>query len=199
MTDALKSKQEFIKALVAAQKAMDNATRNAEGGRKNRYANLEAVVDATAQDLAAHGIAIVQGVVESGVRMFLQTRLLHEGGHEESTLYPLTDNPQATASAVTYARRNSALAAVFKAAQDDDGEAAQLASGGVKATAPAAQPVPEWYAIAEGFKQRIDAATTIDAVNEILIKVEAEVPSETARGFLIDRGKKARARLADAP
>jgi hypothetical protein len=103
---------------------------------KNKYASLDAMIDAVRPVLAKHGLAIIQGALDSDpVQLSCETMLIHESGEwlAGGVTLPLgKSDPQGAGAAMTYARRYG-LAALLSLAteEDDDGHAA---------TPPRAQP-----------------------------------------------------------
>lgn len=148
--------KELVAALVKAQGEFVPIEKNASVSYpvsrgpavEFRYADLSAVIDATRPALVKNGLAVSQCFVASthDGGMFLETKLMHTGGGEIRSLFPLpkTVRMQETGSAITYARRYALCAILGVVADpDDDGQAA--ASGQAKATpaAPAAKPGPK--------------------------------------------------------
>jgi len=119
-------------ALLAAQKEIGNATKNAKNPHfKNNYADLGAVIDAVKEPLNKNGIVILQslsgGIAESN-SLHLTTRLLHTSGQwiEDTASSPLPKaDPQGVGSATTYLRRYALAAFLCITQEDDDGEAAR--------------------------------------------------------------------------
>lgn len=113
----------ITKALLDAQKKIENATKDAKNPHfRNNYATLESVLDAVKSVANASGIVIVQTGGKDAEGHFIETRLLHESGEEiVSKIYLVLEknNMQGLGSAITYARRYS-LAALFAIGQDDD-------------------------------------------------------------------------------
>ena len=132
-------------ALLAAQKEIGNATKNAKNPHfKNNYADLGAVIDAVKEPLNKNGIVILQslsgGIAESN-SLHLTTRLLHTSGQwiDDVAWSPLPKaDPQGVGSATTYLRRYSLAAMLCITQEDDDGVAAMPAK---PAPAPAKAPV----------------------------------------------------------
>jgi hypothetical protein len=117
-------------ALVAAQADLANVHRDSKNPHfRSRFASLEAVRDATAGPLAAHGLVIVQGLASDDKgRVVCTTRLLHASGEwmeSDFAVQPVKQDPQAYGSAATYARRYALMGMCGIAPTDDDGEAAQ--------------------------------------------------------------------------
>lgn len=127
----------------------------------NKYASLDAIMDAVRAPLAACGLAISQhptfvwpsidieqDLVPSPA---LKTILFHESGEVlESSMMLAVEKagPQAQGSALTYARRYAVLAVLgLVADEDDDGEAAtrgkdgstQVAAAGVSGSSAASE------------------------------------------------------------
>lgn len=129
-------------ALVAALSAMEGAAKSSNNPHfRSKYANLEAVVDASRDVLASNGLAVMQGAghVLDG-KLHLTTRILHQSGQwvESEFAMPLAkQDPQATLAALTYARRGSLMAILGMPAVDDDGETAMG-----RGQAPANEPAP---------------------------------------------------------
>lgn len=88
----------------------------------SKYADLQAIIDATKGALAKNGIAMVQ-TVEPAEKVTILTRLIHETGEwieSKIELKPKADDPQSIGSAITYARRYSLGAILGVASEDDD-------------------------------------------------------------------------------
>ena len=110
-------------ALAKAQAEMHNAPLNKVNPHfKSKYADLAAIRDAVIPALAKNGLAVVQlpAITEHG--FVLITRLMHESGEVVEATYPLPANgtPQATGSALTYAKRYSLASLCGIAAEEDD-------------------------------------------------------------------------------
>lgn len=115
-------------ALVAAINAIEGVKKGADNPFfKSKYANLESVIEAAHDALAANGLAVMQGPGPmDGNCITLTTRLIHESGEWIETDFSLPAgkmDPQAAGSAITYARRYSLMAMLCIPAVDDDGEA----------------------------------------------------------------------------
>jgi hypothetical protein len=90
------------------------------------YAPLDTILDAVRPQLAANGLALVQGVVmdDKGAE-YVRTTLLHSSGewlaHDQPLFSGSADNAsQAYASGMTYSRRYGVQALLCLAADDDD-------------------------------------------------------------------------------
>jgi hypothetical protein len=114
-------------ALVKFQSTATAVHKNATNPHyKNRYADLAAVIEATRQPLADADLAVVQ--LPDGDD--LVTRVIHKSGQWIASRTPVKSakpDAQGYGSALTYARRQSALAMLFCATEDDDGQAASRA------------------------------------------------------------------------
>lgn len=115
----------FIKAKREFGPALKDRTNPAY---KSKYADLSACLDAVEEPLLNHGIAVIQQTFpdESGVTV--ETVFLHASGESirgGRLHFPSAKHdPQGYASALTYCRRNSLMAACGIAPEDDDGNAA---------------------------------------------------------------------------
>jgi hypothetical protein len=149
--------KEIATALSKAQGAFDHAKKDVKNEFfKSRYADLASVIDAAKGPLADNGLSVVQVVdmSESG-DLYLETILMHVSGEFISGRYPIKPmkaDPQATGSAITYARRYAFSAITGIAADDDDGNAA---SQGAK------HPDPVNY------KSAIEATKTLDQLTKV--------------------------------
>lgn len=117
-------------ALVKALSKIEGVakTKANPGFKGTKYADLEAVIDASKDILTEHGLTILQfpSACVAGV-MSLETILLHESGEYISETMGIAlgkTDPQGVGSAITYARRYAQMAALNMPAVDDDGEAA---------------------------------------------------------------------------
>lgn len=92
----------------------------------SKYADLQAILDATKPALAAHGLALTQRVEMSAGVVRVETIIYHASGNSISSgtlemAVPAGKNPvQAAGSTLTYARRYSLSAFLSVAADDDD-------------------------------------------------------------------------------
>jgi hypothetical protein len=133
-------------ALVAAQGALRPIAKDGKNPAfRSRYATLDGIMETVRPALAAHGLAVVQGVVhpETGeggrlVGIMVETRLVHTSGEWLASVVPVPvakGDAHGLGSALSYGRRYgiSALLAL-STDEDDDGNAA--------AKAPPAKPAP---------------------------------------------------------
>lgn len=142
--------QELTKALCEARKAFASVVKDKhaqafKGGGVYKYADLSAVLDATVEPLAKHGLVLVQPTEIRDGHTFLQTILLHTSGQSlkseiELHGYASGMTPQQWGSAHTYARRYQALSVLGIAPEDDD---AQEASKAPPRPQPARSPQAE--------------------------------------------------------
>ncbi len=132
MTDAA------IKSLIKAQSEMEHVKKDSTNPHfKNRYASLEAVIDATSKVFQANGFAVMQPCGRDELGVYVETRLLHSTGEAfSSKVYLVLDkqNMQGLGSAITYARRYGLLGMACLAPEDDDGNDASKQIGGVSVT-----------------------------------------------------------------
>lgn len=114
-------------ALLKAQKNMASAKKDAKNPFfKSSYADLNAVREASHEALNAEGIVVLQPMVNINGANYVRTLLLHESGEFIGSDTPIVsakpNDPQATGSAISYARRYGLQALVSLGAEDDDGE-----------------------------------------------------------------------------
>lgn len=117
-------------AMVAASAEIEGAAKSANNSHfKSKYATLESVIDATRDALAKNELCVIQAPgVMTGNLLTMTTRLMHSSGEwiEAEYQIPLAKaDPQASGSAITYARRYALMALLNVPAVDDDAEAAQ--------------------------------------------------------------------------
>lgn len=119
--------KELTAALIAFHKGIGKVKKDSSNPFfKSKYASLSNILDTVEQPLVENGLTVVQ--LPSGENI-LTTQLMHSSGEWIRSDFPLApkevNNPQATGSAITYARRY-ALASVLSLNidEDDDGNAA---------------------------------------------------------------------------
>lgn len=122
--------KEIAAAYVAAQAEMPEITKGRKanvGNYSYTYADLGDTLNAVRPILAKHGLAIAQDVSRHERMVEVFTLIVHRSG-ESVSFGPMGfesgSTPQASGSAVTYARRYSLLAALGLATEDDDGQSA---------------------------------------------------------------------------
>lgn len=119
----------LAKALLAFHKAAPDVHTDSTGNFNNSFLGLPGLMDAIRGPLAANGLVLIQKptILDNGAPG-LVTKILHESGEEEQSVMPLLldkQNPQGLGSALTYARRQMALAFLGLAPDaDDDAHAA---------------------------------------------------------------------------
>jgi len=167
----LKNSDSIIKVTAALRKAklefgpllknQENAFFKNAKGKASRYADLGAVLDATAGPLEKEGLMLLQFPVSEENRVGVRSLLFHESGEylmDEFYLSLGKQDAQAGAGAVTYARR-VAMKAIFGITdEDDDGNTASrkeekqdnTAVDVVKKSAAAASPATKAAAQKQG-------------------------------------------------
>lgn len=115
----------LAEALSKAQGEIDNAKKTSSNPFfKSKYADLAACISTIKEPLAKHNLAVVQLPFFQGGAVGVRTVLSHSSGEWIASvlkLKPSKYDPQATGSAITYARRYSLCAMVGIAQEDDDG------------------------------------------------------------------------------
>jgi hypothetical protein len=117
-------------ALVRAQRAFSPALKTSVNPHfKNRYAALDACIDAVMDALNNEGIFLMQRTYNDEAGVAVETVFVHESGEELSggilRVPAVKQDPQGYGSALTYCRRYSLMTACGIAGEDDDGEAAR--------------------------------------------------------------------------
>jgi len=99
---------------------------------KNKYADLDSVLEATVPALIAEGLVVMHSTDFMGDRFVLKTRLYHVSGEYLETIFPLPNitDSQKLGGAITYAKRYSYCALLcITADEDTDGnESSSIAS-----------------------------------------------------------------------
>ena len=116
-------------AFVKAQSAFSPALKTSTNPHfKNKYAALDACVEAVMDALNANGIALIQKTHQDDSGVTVETTFIHESGESMSAgvlHFPASKHDaQGFMSALTYCRRGSLMAACGIAPEDDDGNAA---------------------------------------------------------------------------
>ena len=124
------TKTEVVTAFLEACKEIKNPTKNSTNPHfKNKYANLEQVIECAKDVLLKHGIVVIQGceIRREGIILDVDTQFLHVSGKSlhVNVAVPIGKmDPQGGMGAFTYGRRYGLLAALNLAAEDDDGNSA---------------------------------------------------------------------------
>ncbi len=144
-------------ALVKAQKEFGPALKTSTNPHfRSRYADLSACVEAVIDALNNNGIFLLQKNYDCADGIMVETVFVHESGEMLEcgiVHFPATKkDPQGYASALTYGRRYSLMAACGIAPEDDDGNAAS------KQKAPIHRPAqdPEAELLPQAEKDALD-------------------------------------------
>lgn len=143
--------KQIAAALVKAQAELKAVAKDATNPHfRNRYASLDAIIDAVRPVLVKHGLAVIQGAVtpesdaENRVTAFtVETTLLHTSGEwlSSAVVVPLVKaDPQGAGGALTYGRRYS-LSALLCLATEEDDDANHATQPAARTEAPKAKPV----------------------------------------------------------
>ncbi len=150
-------------ALVQAQQEMGNASKDSKNPFfKSKYADLNAVREASIPSLNKYGISALQPTVIIEGKKFVQTMLLHTSGQFISSLTEILmakeNDAQAQGSGISYARRYGLQSLVNIGADDDDGEGAVMRNKPVSSS-----PVKENVVISENAKVESKELTSAPA------------------------------------
>lgn len=165
-------------AFVKAQSEMGNATKGTSNPFfKSKFADLNAIREASLPVLSKHGLSIAQPTVYIDGKKFVQTTLIHEsgefiGGLTEILSVKETD-AQAQGSGISYARRYGLQSLLCIGAEDDDGESAIGRPKANNYTKPV-EKKPEVV--------KTSTNTSTGEVNNIMSNGQAEAPKKTG-GF----------------
>lgn len=146
MTDQPTSLAAALIALQADLPDIPKARRAAAGSYSYDYASLEDVCRALRPVLAKHDLGFTSRPTLNAQGQFvLAYALLHISGEREPGEYPLPQNvsPQATGSAISYARRYALCAVTGAVAHDDDDGVAAAPKPARKAAGRRAATAPE--------------------------------------------------------
>lgn len=121
----MKASAAFVRAQAGFGAALKTST---NPHFRSRYADLSACIEAVIDSLHKNGFALMQKTHECENGVAIETIFIHESGEQISggifRVPASKQDPQGYASALTYARRNSLMAASGIAPEDDDGNAA---------------------------------------------------------------------------
>jgi hypothetical protein len=142
--------KEISAALVRAQREFGPALKTSTNPHfRNRYAALDACIEAVIDALNTNGIMLMQHTHPCEDGVIVETIFIHESGEQISGgklhVPASKHDAQGYGSALTYARRYSLQAACGIAPEDDDGQAAskpraEPAKPAAKPAAPAKAP-----------------------------------------------------------
>ena len=193
-------------ALVAAQEALKPIAKDGKNPAfRSRYATLDGIMETVRPALAAHGLAVVQGVVhpETGeggrlVGIMVETRLVHTSGEWLASVVPVPvakGDAHGLGSALSYGRRYgiSALLAL-STDEDDDGNAAAKAPP----AKPQAKPAPAAPAPGQRLHDRVPTtpppegmslakANTVELKGQLLADMEDD-RLDKLRAWAQDKG-----------
>lgn len=188
------SQTNVLKALLAARQEFDPVIKNETNPHyKNRYADLRSVLGSVTPALAKHGLLLIQRTRPDESGLVLVTEVVHAAtGERLDSIYPLTparpNDPQALASALTYARRYSTLTLLGIAPEDDDGQEAsrppkrrerpaiaEPGSGPAPGGPPPAQEdeIDRWY-------RKLESCQSVAALKAIWVQVPAHLQADLA-------------------
>jgi hypothetical protein len=162
-------------ALVKAQKAFQPALKTSTNPHfRSRYADLSACVEAVIDALNANGVYLLQRNYDCPDGVMVETVFVHETGEMLETgivHFPaVKKDPQGYASALTYARRYSLMAACGIAPEDDDGNAASKSVPRITPTRSEAEISEKRQSVladvAEAIKERMAAEDVVGAFDE---------------------------------
>ena len=121
---------ELANALCRAQSQMGGAVKDSSNPFfKSKYADITSVIKAIKQPFADNGLSYTQFPISNEHGVGVSTRLMHISGQYlemEYTLPTVKRDPQASGSAITYARRYALQSIAGIPVADDDAEAAML-------------------------------------------------------------------------
>ena len=132
--------KQIASALVKAQKEFGPALKSSTNPHfKSRYADLASCVEAVIDALNNNGIFLLQKNHNCEDGVMLETVFIHESGEMIEcgiVHFPaVKHDPQGYASALTYARRYSLMAACGIAPEDDDGNRSVQSFKSIEASA----------------------------------------------------------------
>ena len=112
---------------------------------KNKYATLDAIMDAIRPSLAKHGLSVVQGAKEVTDGFNVVTMLIHSSGQFVSNVVPVPlskNDAQGVGSALTYGRRYG-VSSLLALATDEDDDGNQASKAKPEPAKRAEPPKPE--------------------------------------------------------
>ena len=169
--------KELTAALCQFQSAQLKATkRNNNPAFKTKYSGVNEVLEAVLPTLTEVGLCFVQ--FPDGEA--LTTRLMHVSGEWMQASYalkPVQNTPQASGSALTYARRYALLAVLGLGTEDDDGHAASAPAPPVKFTAAQLEEVAQCRDIIKDCRSKAELREAWDQFPswaQAVLKVESK-------------------------
>ena len=152
-------------ALVKAKKSFRPALKTSVNPHfRNKYAALDACLDAVDDALTENGIFMYQETAEDATGVTVETVFLHESGEilrcGKLHVPASKQDPQGYGSALTYARRYSLMTATGIAGEDDDGNAGSVKPASSKMTEA---QLTEIIGLIAGRKMTPDERKRIDA------------------------------------
>ena len=164
-------------ALVKAQRDFQPALKTSTNPHfRSRYADLSSCVEAVIGALNTNGIFLLQRNFDCPDGVMVETVFVHESGEMLETgivHFPaVKKDPQGYASALTYARRYSLMAACGIAPEDDDGNAASkqvIKHSPTKGVIPLTEDRQSLVEkVAEAIKERMAADDVLGAYEEYI-------------------------------
>ncbi len=144
-------------SLVKAQRKMGSALKDSKNPFfKSSYADLNSIREATLPVLLDEGISVLQPTVVINGKNYVRTLLLHESGEwlscDTEIVVAKQNDPQASGSGISYARRYGLQSFLNVGATDDDGELAMgrkqanyreesVVANAIKSVLPTNEPV----------------------------------------------------------
>lgn len=174
----------LVEALIAAKREFGPLLKNSINPHfKNRYVDLDGVIEACDEALGNHGLAVIQKPRYRDGITLLVTELRHVSGETEESEYPLlpakANDPQALGACMTYARRYCYMAMLSIAPTDDDGnEASGRVDNGPKAP-QRAQIRPTTIEDIEQHMSKVAAQKAQDEIVKSAARLAAPVAAPT--------------------
>src|SRR5699024_5067630 len=187
----MKLSEQFDKVLPALHKARSLFVKVKKDKQnthlKNRYATLDAVLDAITPALNDNALMLMQDMIESEQpnRIKVETTVLHVSGQwvKFYAELPIVKNdPQGVGSAFTYARRYAAAAAFGLSQADDDAQIAVKSANDWKRDIEKCESVNELQEVLKSAWKASDPASK-QVIKEHYEKRKAELEIGKARGI----------------
>jgi len=160
----------IAKALIEAQKEMDNAVKDSKNPFfRSKYADLNSVREACIPALNKYSVVVLQPICQVDGKSYVKTLLLHESGESIESLteivYGKQGDAQAQGSGITYARRYGLQSLVCIGAEDDDGNKASVAEVPIEEEWQDSKEGKKW--IADNFKIIKEAVEACESAEEL--------------------------------